>query len=137
FAETSAQNLIDSIARARESATFSRFLAALGVPLVGAVAARAIAQHYRSMDELLALIDATEPGEGFVAALTEIDGIGQIMARSLEKFLRNPESRRVLALLRERGVNPVEPEGVVVDGHLKGKTFVVTGTLSRPRSEIK
>lgn len=140
FAETSAQNLIDAIARARDSATFSRFLAALGIPLVGGVAARTIARHYRSMDQLLALIDATEPGEGFIEALTAIDGVGPTMAASLESFLRDPATREVLALLAERGVRPVEPvaeDDGAGDGALGGKVFVITGTLSRPRAEIQ
>lgn len=141
FAETSAQNLIDAIGRARESATFSRLLAALGVPMVGGVAARAIARHYRSMDELMALVDATEPGAGFIEALTQIEGIGPVMAASLEHFLRDPDTRKVLALLAERGVNPVEPvraaDAANAEGELAGKTFVITGTLSRPRSEIQ
>lgn len=135
--ETSAQNLLDAIDKARKEATFSRFLAALGIPLVGGVAAKNIARHYRSMGELLALIDAHPPGEGFVEALTEIDGVGSVMAASLEKFLRDPSARAILELLAERGVDPVEPEAEIVSGGLGGKTFVITGTLTRPRSDIK
>ena len=137
FADTSAQNLIDAIATAKKNATFSRLLAALGVPLVGGVAARAITQRYRSMGELLKLVDSTKPGEGFIEALTEIDGIGTVMATSLESFLRDANNRKVLALLQERGVDPVEPVVETVEGALSGKTFVITGTLSRPRSDIK
>lgn len=137
FGDISAQNLIDAISKAKETATFARFLAALGIPLVGGVAAKTIAQHYRSMDELLQLIDATQPGEGFIDALTEIDGVGTVMATSLDTFLRDPNVREVLALLRERGVNPVEPVAEAVSGALSGKTFVITGTLTRPRSDIK
>jgi DNA ligase (NAD+) len=137
FGETSAQNLINAIATARENVTFSRLLAALGVPLVGGVAARAIARHHRSMDELLRLVDSTEPGEGFVEAIAAIEGIGSVMAASLEKHLRDPSFRRVIELLKERGVNPVEPEPVATSGALSGKTFVITGTLARPRSDIK
>ncbi|WP_428262522.1 NAD-dependent DNA ligase LigA [Haliangium sp.] len=138
YADTSAQNLIDAIARARDSATFSRLLAALGVPLIGGVAARAIARRYRSMGELLALIDSSAPGEGFIEALSEIDGIGRTMAESLEGFLRDPAARAVLRLLAERGVDPVEEvDERAANGALAGKTFVITGTLSRPRGDIK
>jgi DNA ligase (NAD+) len=135
FAETSARNLVEAIGRARDTATFSRLLAALGVPLIGGVAARAIAQRYRSMKELLALVDATD-SDGFIAALSEIDGIGETMARSLDAFLRDPHTREVLALLEARGVAPVEPVAEAADGPLAGKTFVITGTLSRPRADI-
>lgn len=137
FAETSARNLIAAIAKAREEATFSRLLAALGIPLVGGVAARAIAQRHRSMDSLLALVDATEPGEtGFVDDLTVIDGVGDKMASALEAFLRDPHNREVLRLLEERGVDPVEAVVEQAEGPLTGKVFVITGKLSVPRSEI-
>ena len=136
FAETSASNLVAAIATAAEKATFSRLLAALGIPHVGGVAARDIAKHYPSMDALLEVIDASEPGEGFIEALTSIDGVGLVMATSLETFFRDQRNRDVLALLAARGVEPkesvVEPEGSA----LVGKVFVITGTLSQPRGAI-
>jgi DNA ligase (NAD+) len=135
FAETSARNLVAAIDHARTVATTSRLLAALGVPHVGGVVARVIAQRYRRVGELTALID--ERGEeGATAAVTEIDGIGEVIARSLVQFLGRPETRAVLALLAERGVDPTEPLAAGSDGPLGGKTFVITGTLSVPRSEI-
>ncbi len=135
FAETSAANLVRAIDDARRNATFSRLLAALGVPHVGGVAARAIAQRYRSMGELLALAD--DPDRDFVELLGEIDGIGEVIATSLRDFLHEPHTRTVLALLREHGVDPVEQVAEVAeDAPLAGKTFVITGTLSRPRAEI-
>ena len=139
FGEISARNLVDAIGRARENVTFSRLLTALGVPMIGGVAARTIASRHRSLGDLLALVDATEPGTaGFADALTEIEGIGHTMASSLERFLRDPATRKVLQLLRERGVDPVEPAVEAVgDGPLTGKTLVITGTLTRPRSEVK
>lgn len=145
FAETSAQNLIASIDRSRQTATFSRLLTALGIPHVGGVASKAIASRYRRVSELLALIDdppATDNADDdrhdrAVAALSDIDGVGTVIARSLVAYLDRSETREVLRLLAERGLDPIEP---VVEssssGPLAGKTFVITGTLTRPRSEI-
>jgi DNA ligase (NAD+) len=132
FAATSANNLVAAIAKAREDATLSRLLTALGIPHVGGVAARAITARYRRMSELLALLD-----DDFVERLTEIDGVGEVIARSFEQFLRAPRNREVLAQLAANGVDPVEPERTEATGALSGKTFVITGTLSRPRGEIK
>jgi DNA ligase (NAD+) len=132
FAEVSANKLVASIATARDNATLSRLLTALGIPHVGGVAARAITGKYRRMSELLALLDGD-----FVAALTEIEGVGEVIARSLEQFLRAPQSREVLAALAANGVDPVEPERAATTGTLSGKTVVITGTLSRPRGQIK
>jgi DNA ligase (NAD+) len=134
FAEVSAGNLVAAIARARAQATFSRVLAALGIPHVGGVAARAVARRYHSLGELLALVDrGAEPA---VAALLEIDGIGEVIARALVEFLARPEARAVVDALRARGVDPSEPEERIAAGPLAGKSFVITGTLSQPRSEI-
>lgn len=135
FAETSANNLVASIAAARDSATFSRLLSALGIPHVGGVAAKAIAACYRSMDALLALID--DEAVDFTAAVSDIPGVGEVIARSLEDFLRAPRTREILAALKQNGVDPVEPVQEAADGPLSGKTFVITGTLSRPRNEVK
>ncbi|MBT8493779.1 MAG: NAD-dependent DNA ligase LigA [Deltaproteobacteria bacterium] len=143
FGATSARNLVEAIANARESATFSRLLTALGVPHVGGVAAKAIGQRYRRMDELLKPVDSTEASTddadgGFIDKLTEIDGIGPIIARSLEHVLRNPRARKVIAELKERGVDPVEPEAKKTEGGaVSGKSFVITGTLSAPRGSFK
>ena len=137
FAEQSAKNLIDAIARAGKTASFARLLAALGIPHVGGVAARAIARRYRRMAELLALVDAG--AEEAIERISEVPGVGEVIARSLVDFLVRPESREVLRLLAERGVDPVEPEEApaAASGPLGGKTFVITGTLSIPRSEVQ
>ncbi|HTE53620.1 MAG TPA: NAD-dependent DNA ligase LigA [Kofleriaceae bacterium] len=135
FAETSARNLVAAIDQARHKATTSRLLAALGIPHVGGVAARLIAQRHRRVGDILQVID--ESGEdGAVERLIEIEGVGEVIARSLVQFLGRPETRAVLALLAERGVDPLEPLEQRGDGPLAGKTFVITGTLSIPRSQI-
>jgi DNA ligase (NAD+) len=136
FAETSANNLIAAIRTAKQTASFSRLLTALGVPHVGGVAARAIARRYRRMGELLALVD--DDSRSFVEALSEVDGVGGVIAASLEQFLRAPRTRTVLAKLKAAGVDPVESDAPATgEGPLAGKTFVITGTLSRPRDEVK
>jgi len=136
FAETSAGNLVESIANAAKNATFARLLTALGVPHIGGVASKAIARKYGSLGELLALVDASESTEGFAESLTEIDGIGDVMAESLYGFLVDPHNREVLELLRQRGVDPHEPVADGEGGTLEGKVFVITGALSRPRADI-
>ena len=135
FGETSAANLVAAIAKARAESTFSRLLAALGVAHVGGVVARPIAARFGRLSALLAAGDGVSSDE-LVAQLTEIEGVGEVIATAVDRFVRDPHARVVLDKLIARGVDPVEPVAAVVDGPLLGKTFVVTGTLSAPRGDI-
>jgi len=134
FAETSARNLVDAIAAARGAASFPRLLAALGIEHVGVVVARRIARRFRNLSALEQL--AGLPRDQAVAALCEIDGVGEVIAGALIDWLAEPAHRRLLGRLRDAGVDPSEPEPASASGPLTGKTFVITGTLSRPREEI-
>jgi len=136
FAAQSAKNLIAAIAKAKEAATFSRLLAALGIAHVGTVLARPIAQRYGTLSALRASV-AAKDSEAFVAELTEIEGVGETTAEGIDRFLRDPHVVTVLDKLRDRGVDPAEPVAAVSDGPLAGKTFVVTGTLSQPRADVQ
>jgi DNA ligase (NAD+) len=136
FGKLSAKNLVDSVAEAKSKATFSRVLAALGIDHVGGVAAKSIAQKYPSMTVLRAAC-AAKPGEEFVAELCEIDGIGEVIAEAVDRFLRDPHAAAILDKLHARGLDPVEVVAAAVDGPLSGKTLVVTGTLSAPRAQVQ
>ncbi|MEZ4399538.1 MAG: NAD-dependent DNA ligase LigA [Kofleriaceae bacterium] len=136
FGEQSAKNLVAALAKAKADATASRLLTALGIRHVGGVVAKAVARHWRQVSALAAAADASAP-DRFVAALTELDGVGEVIARAIDAFLRDPHARAVLAKLIAHGVDPVEPTAATIDGPLTGKTLCVTGTLSVPRSEIE
>ncbi len=89
------------------------------------------------MGALLELADVQDEGETFVDSLCGVDGIGEVIARSLYEFLINPTNRAVIESLLERGLNPTEEVAETVTGGLSGQIFVITGTLSAPRDEIK
>jgi DNA ligase (NAD+) len=136
FAEQSAKNLVDSIAQAKQKATFARLLAALGISHVGGVVARPLAARYGSLSKLLAAADATTSDE-LIAQIDEIEGIGDVIARAVDRFVRDPHARSVMDKLIARGVDPIEPVVEPSTGPLAGKTLVVTGTLSKPRGEVQ
>jgi DNA ligase (NAD+) len=136
FAEQSAKNLVAAIDKAKQAATFPRLLAALGIPHVGGVAAKSIAQKYLRLSALRAAAAARD-SEPFVEELEEIEGIGEIIALAVDRFLRDPHVATVLDKLIERGIDPAEPVVQTSGGPLAGKTLVVTGTLSAPRPEIQ
>jgi len=136
FGKQSAHNLVAAIAKARTDATFARLLAALGIANLGGVLARPIAEKYGRLTQLRAAADRLD-AEALVAELCEIDGIGETIAQSVDRFLRDPHVAAVLAKLAERGVDPEQPIRAVSDGPLSGKTLVVTGALTAPRGEVQ
>jgi DNA ligase (NAD+) len=136
FGTQSAQNLIAAIAKAKADATFARLLAALGIANLGGVLARPIAEKYARLTALRAAADRLD-SEALVAELCEIDGIGETIALSVDRFLRDPHVALVLAKLAERGVDPEQPLRAVSDGPLTGKTLVVTGTLTASRADVQ
>ena len=120
FGEVSANNLVQSIAASKEQ-PFERVLYGLGIPGVGYVNARNLARHLRSMDVLLR---ATED------QLVEVEGIGPVMARTIEETLAEDRTRELVGRFAEHGLK-MEEEGPAApaEGPLVGKTVVLTGTL--------
>ena len=120
FGEISANNLIQSL-EASKAQPFERVLYGLGIPGVGYVNARNLARSLRSMEELM---KATED------RLVEVEGIGPIMARTIEETLAEDRTRELIERFRESGLS-MEEEGPAapVEGPLVGKTLVLTGTL--------
>ncbi|MBN2024528.1 MAG: NAD-dependent DNA ligase LigA [Pirellulales bacterium] len=125
----SAENLIAGIAASKDRG-LARLLAALSIRHVGTRVAAVLADHFGSIDRLLAA-DADE--------LSEVNEIGPIIAQSVYDYLRSPLGSEIIADLRDLGVRmqSTAPAGAT-SGALAGKTLVVTGTLSRySRDEIK
>lgn len=128
MADKRARNLLDAIDRSRQ-AELPRIIYALGIVGVGESAARLLAEEFRTMDALQ---------RASADRLEAIDGIGPVIARNVAAFFDNDGNQRMLRKMREHGVAfpPFEPSGKA-DGKLSGKTFVITGTLSKPRGHFK
>jgi DNA ligase (NAD+) len=120
FAETSAGNLVAAIDASRRQ-PFERVLYGLGLPGIGYVNARNLARHFRSMD---ALLDASPE------QLTEVEGMGPVLAATVHESLAEERVRELIAKLREHGLQ-LQEEGPAppAEGPLVGKTLVITGTL--------
>jgi DNA ligase (NAD+) len=131
MAEKSVDNLLASIERARTGRSFDRLLSGLGIPLVGSVAARVLAERYGDLAHLLA-----RDGQKLREELSEIGGIGPKIAESIASYLDNPEQRAVLEKLLRLGVHAETTRKERVEGPLSGRSFCVTGTLSKPREQI-
>jgi len=123
FGEKSAENLIGAIEKSKEK-TFSRVLYALGIRHVGSVTADLIATRFGGED-LMRGVD--------VERLTEIDGVGGVVARAVAEYFGLGDNRDLVERLMERGLDFQREEGGPSEGPLAGKRVVITGTLDRPR----
>jgi DNA ligase (NAD+) len=131
MAEKSAQNVIESIETAKKEATLPRVLTALGIPHVGEVAAQQLAEFGGSLDHFL-----DTPAETLKEELDALRGLGPKMSGAIVQFFRNPKNRKVIQKLERVGVHP-KMERRRSSGKLAGLSFCITGTLTRPRDEIK
>lgn len=120
FAEKSAANLLAAVARAKK-APLDRFLYALGVRNVGEHVAALLAEHYGSLDAVMAA-----PADD----LMTIHEIGPEVASSVSGFFAEKRVRALVGELRSLGVEILPAPRRPGSRPLEGKTFVFTGTLS-------
>jgi len=126
--DKSVANLLGAIERSKQQPLW-RLLFGLGILHVGVSAARALAEHFPDLDALMA---AT--GE----ELQRIPDVGEVVGKSIAQFFREPGNREMIKKLRKAGLRlSSEPKAVAPnDSKIKGTTWVLTGTLSKPREEI-
>jgi len=119
--ERSAAKLLAAIEKSKRT-TLDRFLYALGIPEVGEATSKALARHFQRLASLMA---ATEE------QLLEVQDVGPVMARQIAAFFREPHNREVISELRKLGLSweEADPTASTRSLPLKGKTFVLTGTL--------
>ena len=116
----SAQNLMAAIERSK-SQDLARLIYAFGIRQVGQKAGKILAARFKTMD---ALEQAT------LEELTAVNDVGEITARSILTWLASPQSRHLIARLREAGVNMTAAEQGS-DQRFAGMTFVLTGGLEQ------
>ena len=116
----SAQNLIAAIERSKGQ-DLSRLIYAFGIRQVGQKAGKILAARFGTLD---ALQNAS------LEELTAVDDVGEITARSILDWFASPQSRHLIARLKEAGVN-MEAAEQGGDQRFAGMTFVLTGMLER------
>ncbi len=133
MAAKSARNLItgkDGIVASKDRG-LARLLSALSIRHVGARVAAVLAENFADLDEL---------SQADQQRLSQINEIGEIIARSVYVFLHSDYGRETIEDLRSVGVSmkSLSPAASAAAGPLAGKTLVVTGTLSKySRDEIE
>lgn len=117
---TAAKKLLAAIEESKGQ-DVSRLIFALGIRQVGAKTGKVLASAFGSLDRLM---------EASVEELTEVPDVGGITAESIFNWFRQGQSRHMVERLREAGVN-FQSTRVLSDDRFSGKTFVLTGALSK------
>lgn len=128
--QKSAQKVVDGIAASRQ-VPFERVVFALGIRFVGETSARLLARKFKNMD---ALASAT------LQQLTDVDGIGEVIAKSVITYFANPVNREIVSRLRGYGLQmSLSEEQIQSAGNkLEGKSIVISGVFARhSRDEYK
>ncbi|MCK5128037.1 MAG: NAD-dependent DNA ligase LigA [candidate division Zixibacteria bacterium] len=128
MADKKATNLLKAI-EASKQRPLPNIIFALGIPGVGETAAKLLAEQFGTIEKLMAVA---------YEELETIGGIGPILAQSIVDFFAGDIGKNMISRLKEGGVAfPVfASERKEIEG-IAGKTFVITGTLSKPRDHYK
>lgn len=126
--QKSAENLLNAIHKSC-STTLERFIYALGIREVGESTAKTLAKHFGSLQALQSADEETLKG---------VPDVGPVVAANIAHFFSEPHNLETITRLQELGVHwrdyEVKPAEQLP---LTGKTYVITGTLSRSRDDIK
>jgi DNA ligase (NAD+) len=138
FAEKSATNIYERIQAARRR-PLGRVINALGIPHVGWTTSEDLAQWLApklsaapTFGEVLGVLRQASADD-----LQSIEGIGAVVAKTIEEHLRDPEEQRFLERLAEAKIEVIPPavRPEIASSALAGKTIVFTGTLERRSRE--
>jgi len=126
FAEKSVDTLLANIELSKAN-PLEDLIFGLGIRHVGKTSSKNLARHMQTMD---ALMQATED------TLIALDDVGEVMAKTIVDFFSEPDNQVLIQTLKSLGLR-MDTDGVQSTYHAKfsGKSFVLTGTLSVPRSQ--
>ncbi len=126
--DRSAERFLASLADSK-SVPFPRVLFALGIRYVGETTAKEVAVHFRDIDSI---------ASATVETLLEVPDVGEVIARSIHEFFRDPRHAGEVQRLRAAGLrmSMEEPTGPSSEA-LKDLSIVISGTFSISRDEMK
>ena len=129
FGEKSISKLLESASNSKKN-SLERLLFGLGIRYVGKKTAKILSKYYKTMDNLIKA-DFDE--------LKSINDIGDVIAKSIVDYFSDENNINLINRLKDLNLNMryLGEEVNTNNENINGKTFVITGTLSRPRDEIK
>ena len=128
--QKSAQKIVNGIA-ASVHVPFERVVFALGIRFVGETSAKLLARHFKTMDALM---------HASLQDLVEVEGIGEVIAKSVISYFHQPENITMIQRLRDKGVQMSLSEEQLqgASDKLAGKSIVISGVFARhSRDEYK
>lgn len=134
FGEKKIQKMLAGIEESKQ-VPLSKFLYALAIPNVGSSTGKDIAKKFKTMRHLIEL--SKEPVV-LKTALMQIDGIGETVASSMVSYFEESHNIELIEFLYSIGFSMMEEvEEIIASEEIEGKIFVITGSLSKPRNDIK
>lgn len=128
--QKSAQKIVNGIA-ASVHVPFERVVFALGIRFVGETSAKLLARHFKTMDALM---------HASLQDLVEVEGVGEVIAKSVISYFHQPENISIVQRLRDKGVQMSLSEEQLqgASDKLSGKSIVISGVFARhSRDEYK
>ena len=128
--QKSAMKIISGIEESK-NVPFERVVFALGIRFVGETSGKLLARHFKNID---ALMNAT------LEELLEIDGIGEVMAKSIITYFHNEENMQIVERLRSYGLQMALSREQIENASdlLQGKSIVISGVFQHhSRDEYK
>jgi len=116
--EKTVNNMIDAIQKSKQN-DLSKLIFAFGIRHIGSKAAKLMSEHFSNIDNIIS---------ASVEDYLEIDGFGEIMAKSAFDFFSLAQTKEMIEKLKNCGVNMISTKAVS-DNRFEGKIFVLTGTL--------
>ena len=126
----SAQRIVNGIQRSKD-VPFERVVFALGIRFVGETSARLLARHFKTMDALMT---------AGLEDLQEVEGIGEVMAKSIISYFHNPQNREIVERLRGYGLQFQLASSLLspLSTKLAGQSIVISGVFAHhSRDEYK
>jgi DNA ligase (NAD+) len=128
--QKSAEKIVNGI-EASKQVPFERVVFALGIRFVGETTARLLARHFKTIDALAA---------ASLQDLLEVEGVGEVIAKSVMTYFRNPVTMQIVERLRGYGLQMALSEEQISSAtdKLAGKSIVISGVFAHhSRDEYK
>ena len=127
YGEKSIQNLLDEIEKSKSN-SLEKLIFALGIRHVGLKTATILARKYITLDNI---INTT------IEELNDIPDIGEEISKSVYNYFQDEKNIELINKLKELGINTNYLGKSIDNPKIKDKSFVITGTLSIKRDELK